>query len=604
MKSSIFSFFLLLSTAINAQTDWWSNVIWYQIFPDRFSNGDPKNDPTIGSLLNAYPNDTISPWQVHPWTSQWYELQPYEKQNGKDIWYNIQRRRYGGDLQGIINQLPYLSDLGISAIYFNPLFTAPSSHKYDAACYHHIDPHFGPDPEGDKKLVLTENPSLPETWVWTKADLLALEMIQKAHQLNIKVIFDGVFNHMGLNSFAFQDVLKNGQNSIYKDWFTIKQWPDKATGKELDFEGWFGVKTLPELREDENGLVKPVADYVFSCTQRWMNPYNKGVQNGIDGWRLDVAYCINHQFWKNWRNLVKSINPSAYLTAEVVEPIEKLKPYLQGDEFDAVMNYNVGFAMADFFIGNTTCTSNKFDADLAALRTAFPLVIQPNAQQNLYDSHDTNRMTSAIVNQNKVQYRDWGKYFGWSQATNPVYETRKPTPSEEIIKKQLLVFLMTYVGAPMLYYGTESGMWGANDPDCRKPMIWRNKNYDSENIQPNQSKALQNDSVFFDEENFLFIKTLLQLRNKYAALRTGTFERIPYSDVSFYAYKRTDVKENKSVIVVFNTSLQNKKINIPLNQGVQVVLKDNNSKFALQKNENYNLEITAKGFMILVNPTN
>jgi len=160
------------------------------------------------------------------------------------------------------------------------------------------------------------------------------------------------------------------------------------------------------------------------------------------------------------------------------------------------------------------------------------------------------------------------------------------------------------VGAPMLYYGTESGMWGANDPDCRKPMIWRNKNYDNENIQSNQSKALQNDSVFFDEENFLFIKTLLQLRNKYAALRTGTFERITDSDTAIYAYKRTDVKENKSVIMVFNTSLQNKKIKIPLNQGVQVVLKDKNSKFALQKNENYNLEITAKGFMILVNPTN
>jgi len=587
-----------------AQTDWWSNVVWYQIFPERFCNGDTTNDPTIGSLLNAYPNDTVSPWRVHPWTSQWYELQPYEKQNGKDIWYNIQRRRYGGDIQGIIDQLPYLKDLGISAIYFNPLFTAPSSHKYDAACYHHVDPHFGPDPEGDKKLILTENPSKPETWVWTKADILALEMIRKAHELNIKVIFDGVFNHMGINSFAFQDVLKNGQNSAYKDWFIIKQWPDNATGKEFDYQGWFGVKTLPEFNEDENGLVKPVADYVFACTERWMKPYNKTIKNGIDGWRLDVAYCIKHQFWKNWRQHVKSINPSAYLTAEVVEPIEKLKPYLQGDEFDAVMNYNVGFNMADFFIGNATCTADKFDADLAALRNAFPAVIQPLAQQNLFDSHDTNRMSSAIVNDNKVQYRDWGKYFGWSQASNPDYNTRKPTQLEDIIQNQLLVFLLTYVGAPMIYYGTEAGIWGANDPDCRKPMIWRNGKYMNENMLPNQTKALQNDSVFFDEAKFQFIKTLIQIRNKYAALRTGSFERIMNADRSIYAYKRKDVNENKSLIVIFNTSNQNKKINVPLNNGVQLILQDKNSKFAAPINSKNNVDITAKGFMILLNPEN
>jgi glycosidase len=599
MAFRIFCILLITSFSINAQTEWWSNVVWYQIFPERFCNGDTTNDPNIGSLLNAYPNDTISPWQVHPWTSQWYEIQTYEKQNGKDIWYNIQRRRYGGDIQGIINKLPYLKDLGISAIYFNPLFTAPSSHKYDAACYHHIDPHFGPDPEGDKKLVISENPSQSETWVWTKADLLALEMIKKAHQLNIKIIFDGVFNHMGINSFAFQDVIKNGQNSKYKDWFIIKQWPDKATGKDLDYQGWFGVKTLPEFNEDENGLVKPVANYVFACTQRWMNPFNGGTENGIDGWRLDVAFCVNHQFWKNWRKHVKNINPSAYLTAEVIEPIEKLKPYLQGDEFDAVMNYNVGFNMADFFIGENTCAADKFDADLAALRNAFPAPIQPNAQQNLFDSHDTNRMTSAIVNQNKVQYRDWGKYFGWSQATNTSYETRKPTKTEENIQKQMLVFLMTYVGAPMIYYGTEAGIWGANDPDCRKPMIWKEKMYDPENILPNQTKAAQSDAVFFDEEKYQFIRKLIQIRNTYPELRTGNFERIPNPDSSIYIYKRCDLKENKSIIVMLNTSNVKKKINIQLNKGIQVILNDKDSRILSYSEHSHIIEIGSKGFFII-----
>ena len=212
-------------------------------------------------------------------------------------------------------------------------------------------------------------------------------------------------------------------------------------------------------------------------------------------------------------------------------------------------------------------------------------------------------MTSAIVNQNKVQYRDWGKYFGWSQSTNANYDTRKPTKTEDIIQNQMLVFLMTYVGAPMLYYGTEAGMWGANDPDCRKPMIWKDKTYDPENILPNQTKATQTDAVNFDEEKYQFIQTLIRTRNKYAALRTGRFERIPNSDTSIFAYKRTSTVENTSVIVIFNTAFQNKKINVPLNDSVQQILKDKNSKFASSKNETNNLEIAAKGFMILLNPT-
>ena len=129
---------------------WAKEVVWYQIFPERFCNGDTKNDPTIETLYGSWPHDTNSDWQVHPWTSDWYELQPYEKNNGKDIWYNLQRRRYGGDLQGIINKLDYIKELGIGAIYLNPVFEAPSLHKYDGATFHHIDPNFGPDPEGDR----------------------------------------------------------------------------------------------------------------------------------------------------------------------------------------------------------------------------------------------------------------------------------------------------------------------------------------------------------------------------------------------------------------------------------------------------------------------
>ena len=224
---------------------WTKKVVWYQIFPDRFRNGDPDNDSTLESIEGAYPHDVTSPWQIHPWTSDWYKLQPYEKKNGKDIWYNIQRRRYGGDLQGIIDKLDYLKKLGIGAIYLNPVFWSPSLHKYDAVTYHHIDPYFGPDPEGDIKMIESEFPDNSATWVWTSADKLFLNLINEIHKRDMKIIIDGVFNHMGLNSWAFKDVVKNQQKSKYKEWFKIKSWDDETKGTKFVYDGWYGVKELP-----------------------------------------------------------------------------------------------------------------------------------------------------------------------------------------------------------------------------------------------------------------------------------------------------------------------------------------------------------------------
>jgi cyclomaltodextrinase / maltogenic alpha-amylase / neopullulanase len=135
--------------------DWAKKVVWYQIFPERFRNGDTYNDPQLGDIKGSYPNDETSPWELHHWGADWYKMQPYETQNGKDIWSNLQRRRYGGDLQGVIDKLDYLKDLGINALYLNPIFTSPSLHKYDATGYHHVDPTFGPDPTGDRIMTAT-----------------------------------------------------------------------------------------------------------------------------------------------------------------------------------------------------------------------------------------------------------------------------------------------------------------------------------------------------------------------------------------------------------------------------------------------------------------
>ncbi|MFM9984534.1 MAG: alpha-amylase family glycosyl hydrolase [Flavobacteriales bacterium] len=247
-----------ISQPVQFVPDWAKHAIWYQVFPDRFRNGDPSNDPTIEQLRGADPQEMPKAWQVHPWGSDWYKLQDYEKQNGEpEMWKHILRRRYGGDLQGILDKLDYLQELGITAIYLNPVFEAPSLHKYDGATYHHIDPNFGPDPEGDRKLMATENPADPKSWVWTKADELALKLIDEVHKRGMKIIFDGVFNHMGINSFAFQDLLKNQENSIYKDWFIVKSWNDPETGKGFDYEGWWGVKSLPELRDPARPPLAP-----------------------------------------------------------------------------------------------------------------------------------------------------------------------------------------------------------------------------------------------------------------------------------------------------------------------------------------------------------
>ncbi len=353
--------------------DWAKKVVWYQIFPERFWNGDPSNDPKVENIKGSWPHDHTSPWEVHPWASDWYKLQPYERKNGKDIWFNIQRRRYGGDLQGIIDKIQYLSDLGIGALYLNPVFESPSLHKYDAATYHHIDPNFGPDPDGDRELINSETPADPSTWVWTSADKLMLELIKELHTRGIRIIFDGVFNHVGINSWAFRDVLENQQKSKYKDWFVIKSWADPRKETSFDYDGWFGVRELPELREDENGIVAGPREYIFDITRRWMDPDGDGdTSDGIDGWRLDVAFCVKHPFWKAWRKLVKNMNPNAYLTAEIVDDIYVLAPYLEGNEFDAVMNYNFAFACAEYFVQRKhRIDTGRFDTLLKELRDAF-----------------------------------------------------------------------------------------------------------------------------------------------------------------------------------------------------------------------------------------
>lgn len=285
---------------------------------------------------------------------------------------------------------------------------------------------------------------------------------------------------------------------------------------------------------------------------------NGNTKNGIDGWRLDVAFCVDHDFWKDWRLYVKSINPEAYLTAEVIDKIDVVKPYLEGDEFDAVMNYGFGVISSEFFINKkNTISVTEFDSLLRELRNAYPGDIS-YVMQNLFDSHDTQRFTSYLHNPDVARFRTWGEYFNKTHATNPEYNSGKPTDAEYRQQKLMALFQFTYVGAPMVYYGDEIGMWGANDPDCRKPMVWEDLKYDDEVYNWDGSIKSKSDPVQPNNDILNYYKKLSAIRNSNPALQVGDITTI-YSDDenSIYVFSRNS-GENHCIIAINNGTVEQK----------------------------------------------
>jgi glycosidase len=529
--------------------EWAQGAVWYQIFPERFRNGDPKNDPTVEDAgIKNYPG-----WQVSPWTSDWYKLQPWEKARNREFYRVVFERRYGGDLQGVIEKLDYLQELGITAIYFNPIFEAQSLHKYDASSYHHLDDNFGPHPARDQAIAATETEE-PKTWKWTSADSLFLHFIQAAHRRHIRVIIDGVFNHVGRDFWAFRDLIKNQQNSRYKDWFVVRGWDDpKTTKDELDYQSWWDTWTLPVFREDGNGIVSGPREYIFAITRRWMDPNGDGdPSDGVDGWRLDVSEDVAPEFWIEWCALVRSLNPDAYTIGE----IWKLAPdWLQGDRYDAAMNYPAAYAMRNFFIGGEEkWPPTRFDAELAKIRANYSEATN-HLMQILIGSHDTDRLASMIRN---------GGSRGYDQRAscrdNPNYDPRRPYVEERRIQRMIVAFMATYVGAPMIYYGDEAGMWGGDDPDDRKPMVWPETKYENETYST-VTKFTGSDPVAFDRELFEFYKKVLHLRQRHPALRKGSMRTLQKDDTGgIYAFRRNF--DADAVIAIFNVSGDSQKVTL------------------------------------------
>ena len=548
------------SSNSNKNPEWAESAIWYQVFPDRFYNGDTTNDPTKKSLQGTWPYDKQERWQVMPWTDAWYKLQPWEKHNGQGFYYNAQLRRYGGDIQGIIDKLSYLQDLGVNALYLNPVFESPSHHKYGCSMYRHIDNNFGPAPARDSLVWQTEDPTNPATWRWTAADSLFLKLIEEVHNRDMKIIIDGVFNHVGIPFWAFQDVKEKGRDSEYSDWFIIESFDDpQTTEDEFEYKGWYGIPDLPELEEDENGPVQAFRKHIHNIVKRWGDPNADGdPSDGIDGWRLDVAHQVSKEFWHEFSSWVKDINPEAYLTGEVWwkdfpnNVMYDATPYLENGPFDAVMNYRFTDAMAKAFINEKDqIKPSHLDSLLSFIRKRYPWDSQL-VLQNLMGSHDVERFASMAANPDR-----WIDHASNLQYDKD-FKVRKPNQKERELQKVIIAFQFTYPGAPYIYYGDEVGMWGADDPDCRKPMVWEEFDYEKERYHPFDLERPVNE-VKVNHDLLDYYRKFTTIRKKYKALNKGDYQTILLDDDNMlYSFQRS--YNNEKIIAIFNLSNSVKRI--------------------------------------------
>lgn len=544
---------------------WSENAIWYQIMVERFRNGDPSNDPTPHDIEGVTAERTPDGWRPTPWSQDWYRQEPWAAATGKDFYGTVQFRRYGGDLEGVIDRLDYLQDLGVTALFLNPINDAPSLHKYDARNYHHIDRNFGPDPRGDEARMAAEQPWDPATWHWTAADSLFLTLVREVHRRGMRIIMDYSWNHTGTTFWAWRDVLAHQRASRFADWYEIERLDDPATPdtNEFAYRGWAGVPWLPEWKKVgrpagqthgaiEGNLVPGVRDLVFSVTQRWLDPNGDGdPSDGVDGFRLDVADVVPLGFWRDYRRFVRSINPDAYLVGEVwweswPDKLYDPAPWLRGDVFDAVMNYRWYAPTRSFFAGAPPfLTPSRYAASLDSLTTGIGPSFQ-RAMMNLTASHDTPRFSTSVYNPGRYKYRN-------TPREDPGYRTDRPDERTRRIEQLILVQQFTYVGAPHIWNGDEVGMWGADDPDERKPMVWSDQRYDDETTDPS-GRPRRRDRVVPDTALFRVYRDLIALRKQHLRLFVdGTLRWLLTDDgQGLLAYERA--LGDQRAIVAFNNS--------------------------------------------------
>ena len=678
--------------------NWSKEAIWYNIFPDRFYNGNHYNDPIFNefgpeafkpnilheqNFVEEYKweksNNVISHFDRNRWTSDFREQTIWEKLGEREIDYSLKyARMYGGDLQGIKEKIPYMKELGINAVWLNPVFFSYQNHKYGANDFRHISPDFGTiktsgethgveinrnnqygnksyvDVLGNKATTSSELKLLevnlkgenrgkngygetedPATWVWTESDLIMVDLIKEFHKNGIRVIFDGVFNHSSSEHWTFNMVLADGENSKYKDWYKFTDFGQHvqitddmsdeqafetliANRKRTIYNAWGGFDSLPEF----NTFNQEYKEYIFNITRKWMyGPDGKESENwmeddGIDGWRLDVPNCLENQnFWNEWREVVKGSKKDSYITAELWGNASG--DINGGNKFDTVMNYEWLKTVIGFFINQSReggvrykLKAQDFFNELREKRTWYPYQAL-QASQNLNGSHDTDRLYSRIVNDVVGRNLEEGKQLekGYNGIRpdlasnyhpNTTIDWRNSPIKPKDILKLISIFQMTYIGAPMLFYGDEVGMWGATDPYCRKPMLWKEFLYDDEK---NPSHINQNEvySQKVDSDLFEWYKKLIRIRLENKTLIYGKFREVfADNERDVIAYER--VIEDQSIIVVINNSF-NSWENVEFETNYQderfIDLVTEGRTFRTGSNGKIKLDLNAKEGMIL-----
>ena len=425
--------------------EWVKDAVFYQIFPDRFAKSDKVLKPT-----------NLETWDTPP------SVYGYK----------------GGDLWGVVEHLDHIQDLGVTAVYFTPIFQSACNHRYHTHDYYQVDPLLG----GNQAF-------------YALRDAL--------HKRGMKLVLDGVFNHASRGNFFFNDILENEDKSAWYDWFIVEEPRDIGASaydknRVAGYEGWFGLKGLPKWNTDN----PQVREYLMQVGEHWM-------REGIDGWRLDVPFCVTSPgFWHEFRQRMKAINPEAYIVGEVWWDS---RSYLMGDQFDGVMNYLITEILISFagqhHIQYPVVKGLDYDPHaISGEHFAYKLhkVLHmydwevAQAQLNLLDSHDTPRLITIA---------------GGDQATVRLATT----------------LLMTIPGAPSIYYGDEIGLPGGKDPDCRRTIPWD---------QPEQ----------WDQTALAYHKELIALRKQHKALRRGKYHEVHHGDLTF-AFARIHEKEQALIAV-------------------------------------------------------
>ena len=513
---------------------WAKGAVMYQIFVDRFCNGDPSNDVEDGEYVYiGEPVCKVKDWNEFP--------------AAMDI-----RRFHGGDLQGVLDKLDYLEEFGVEVIYFNPLFVSPSNHKYDIQDYDYIDPHYGviiedggealPEGEKDNTRATKYQKRTGDIRNLEASNRLFAKLVEEMHTRGMRVILDGVFNHCGsFNKWMDRERIYEPQpeyekgayvsaQSPYRDFFHFFDEREEAWPYNKNYDGWWGHDTLPKLNYEDSPTLE---EYILNIGKKWVSPpYN------ADGWRLDVAADLgysneyNHIFWENFRKAVKSANPQALILAEHYgDPGE----WLQGDEWDSVMNYDAFMEPLTWFLTGMEKHSDERRTDLWGNADNFV-----NTMNHFMASMLTPSLQVAM---NELSNHDHSRFLTrTNHIVGRVAQLGSKAAEEGInlaVMREAVAVQMTWVGAPTVYYGDEAGVCGFTDPDSRRTYPWGQEN----------------------RELVEFHKEMIRIHKREKPLRTGSLKMLSWSS-NVLAYAR--FQEGEQIIVVLNNSKELKEVTIPV----------------------------------------